>query len=74
MRISSSVSHSLLLAGAFIGVLSYGAVAQTASPPAAAPAAAQPLPPGSPLIGRPDSEAAAKLAPVAAPLDRKSVV
>jgi glucose/arabinose dehydrogenase len=33
------------------------------APPTAAPA----LPPGSPLIGRPDSEAAAKLAPVAPP-------
>ena len=32
MRISSSVPRSLLLAGAFIGVLSYGAVAQTANP------------------------------------------
>jgi glucose/arabinose dehydrogenase len=34
---------------------------------AAAPAAAPALPPGSPLIGRPASEAAAKLAPVAPP-------
>src|SRR5262249_60316742 len=35
---------------------------------AGGPAAAQPLPPGSPLIGRPDSNpAAAKLAPVAPP-------
>src|SRR5436305_8771143 len=35
---------------------------------AAAPAAAQqPLPPGSPLLGRPDSEAAKRLAPVAPP-------
>ena len=58
MRINSWVPHSLLLAGAFIGVLSYGAAAQTASPSAAAPAAAQPLPPGSPMIGRPDNEAA----------------
>ena len=57
MRISSSAPRSLLLAGAFISVLSYGAVAQTA----------QPLPPGSPLIGRPDSDAAQKLAPVASP-------
>jgi len=59
--------RSLLLAGVFLGAFTYGATAQTASPPAAAPAAAQPLPPGSPLIGRPDSEAAQKLAPVAAP-------
>jgi glucose/arabinose dehydrogenase len=59
--------RSLLLAGAFFGVLTYGAAAQQpASPPAAAPAAA-PLPPGSPMIGRPDNEAAQKLAPVAPP-------
>ena len=31
MRISSSVPRSLLLAGAFVGVLSYGAAAQTAA-------------------------------------------
>jgi glucose/arabinose dehydrogenase len=67
MRICTSVPRSLLLAGAFIGMLSYGAAAQTANPPAAAPAAAPQLPPGSPLIGRPDSEAAQKLAPVAGP-------
>jgi glucose/arabinose dehydrogenase len=34
---------------------------------AAAPAAAPALPPGSPMIGRPDNEAAVKLAPVAPP-------
>lgn len=34
---------------------------------AAAPAAAPALPPGSPLIGRPENEAALKLAPVAPP-------
>jgi glucose/arabinose dehydrogenase len=68
MRICSSAPRSLLLAGAFLGVLTYGTAAQQpASPPAAAPAAAPALPPGSPLIGRPDGEAAAKLAPVAAP-------
>ncbi|WOH65083.1 PQQ-dependent sugar dehydrogenase [Bradyrhizobium sp. BWA-3-5] len=39
-----------------------------ASPPPAAPTAAAPLPPGSPLIGRPaGNEAAAKLAPIAPP-------
>jgi glucose/arabinose dehydrogenase len=45
------------------------AAQQPASPPAAAaPAATAPLPPGSPLLGRPaDNEAAAKLAPVAPP-------
>src|ERR1700687_4101813 len=71
MMICSS-PRSLLLAGAFIGVFTYGAAAQqpaAANPPtAAAPAAAAPLPPGSPLIGRPaGNEAAAKLAPVAPP-------
>jgi len=67
----SSAPRSLLLAGAFFGALTLNAAAQQpATPPAAgaAPAAAAPLPPGSPLIGRPaDSEAAAKLAPVAPP-------
>ena len=69
MTIYSSASRSLLLAGAFFGAMTLGAAAQQpASPPAAEPAAAAPaLPPGSPLIGRPDGEAAAKLAPVAAP-------
>jgi glucose/arabinose dehydrogenase len=52
------------------------APAPAAAPVAAAPAPAPapvaaaspaPLPPGSPMIGRPDGEAAAKLAPVAAP-------
>ena len=67
----SSASRSLLLAGAFFSAFIFHAAAQQpATPPAAgaAPAAAPaPLPPGSPLIGRPDSEAAAKLAPVAPP-------
>src|SRR5258705_8067830 len=73
-----SSPRSLLLAGAFIGVFTYGAAAQQpANPPAAAPPAAAPapapaaapaLPPGSPLLGRPaGNEAAAKLAPVAPP-------
>jgi glucose/arabinose dehydrogenase len=72
MMICSSAPRSLLLAGAFIGAFTFGAAAQQqpATPPAAAPAAAPAapaLPPGSPLIGRPDNEAAAKLAPVSAP-------
>src|SRR5882672_1673231 len=70
MMIGSSAPRSLLLAGAFICVFTFGAAAQQpANPPsAAAPAAAPALPPGSPLIGRPaDNEAAAKLAPVAPP-------
>ncbi|UCF51222.1 MAG: sorbosone dehydrogenase family protein, partial [Bradyrhizobium sp.] len=63
----SSVSRRVLLAGAVFGAFTLAAAAQQpASPPASGAApAAQPLPPGSPLIGRPDSEAAAKLAPVA---------
>src|SRR6204780_5684616 len=60
---------NLCLAVGFIGALTFGAAAQQpANPPAAAAQTAAPaLPPGSPLIGRPASEAAAKLAPVAAP-------
>ena len=42
--------------------------AQQSPPPAASsPAAPQPLPPGSPLLGRPDTDAAKKLAPIAPP-------
>jgi len=70
MTICSFAPRSLVLAGAFIGIFSFGAAAQQpANPPAAAAQPAAPaLPPGSPLIGRPaDSEAAAKLAPVAPP-------
>jgi glucose/arabinose dehydrogenase len=65
-----SLPRSLLLAGALTGALTCAAAAQQpANPPAAgAPAAAAPLPPGSPLIGRPEGNAAAaKLAPVAPP-------
>ncbi len=66
-----TAQHSILLAGTIAGVLlAAPAIAQqsapAASPPAAAPAA--PLPPGSPLIGRPEgNEAASKLAPIAPP-------
>ncbi|WP_213769486.1 PQQ-dependent sugar dehydrogenase [Bradyrhizobium sp. dw_78] len=75
MRIHLSAPCSLWLAGAFIGALTLGAAAQqpaepgpSATPaPAATPAAAPALPAGSPLIGRPGSEAAAKLAPVNGP-------
>jgi glucose/arabinose dehydrogenase len=66
----SSAPRSLVLAGALFSAFTFGAAAQQpAAPPAAgAPAAAAPLPPGSPLIGRPaNSEAAAKLAPIAPP-------
>ncbi len=70
---SLSRRHSLWLAGTVGGLLLLSpATAQqppASAPPAAAPAAAPaPLPPGSPLIGRPDNNpAAAKLAPVAPP-------
>src|SRR5258707_13641438 len=70
MTICSFAPRSLVLAGAFIGIFSFGAAAQQpANPPAAAAQpAAPPLPPGSPLTGRPaNNEAAAKLAPVAPP-------
>jgi glucose/arabinose dehydrogenase len=71
MKSYSSASRSLLLAGAFFGAFTLTAVAQQPAAPApgAAPAATAPapLPPGSPLIGRPDNEAAAKLVPQVAP-------
>jgi glucose/arabinose dehydrogenase len=66
-----SLQRLFLLAGTVAGLfLTVPAFAQQppASAPAAAAPAAQALPPGSPLIGRPDdNEAAAKLAPVASP-------
>jgi glucose/arabinose dehydrogenase len=71
-----TAQRSILLAGTIAGILLAApafaqqppASAPAATPPAAAPAAAPTLPPGSPLIGRPDgNEAAAKLAPVAPP-------
>jgi glucose/arabinose dehydrogenase len=75
MRSDMFAPRSLWLAGAFFSAFTLTAAAQQpASPPAASPApapapsAAAPLPPGSPLIGRPaDNEAAAKLAPIAPP-------
>ncbi len=78
-----STARRALLAGAFIGVFTAVALAQqpdsssnttapaaAPAPPTAAPAApaqapARPVP--SSLVGRPDNEAAAKLAPVASP-------
>ena len=71
MTFRSSSRRPLLLAGAIgalvlaLPMLTLPAPAQQAPAAGAAPAA--PLPPGSPLIGRPDTEAAMKLAPVAAP-------
>ena len=69
--------RSVLLAGTIAGVLlvlpAFAQQPPASAPPASAPPAATPaappaLPPGSPLIGRPDGNAAAaKLAPVAPP-------
>lgn len=75
MSTSTSYRRGLLLAGslALLAAAAMPASAQQSPTPAPAPAApaasaAAPLPPGSPLIGRPEgNEAAAKLAPVAAP-------
>jgi glucose/arabinose dehydrogenase len=63
----SSAPRSLVLAGALLTAFTLGAAAQQPAASPAAGAAAAPLPPGSPLIGRPAGEAAAKLAPVAPP-------
>src|SRR5215475_11240430 len=57
-------TRSLLLAATMVASMAAWPAAAQQPPAAGAPAAAQPLPPGSPLIGRPDSNpAAAKLAP-----------
>jgi glucose/arabinose dehydrogenase len=61
--IGYSLPRVILLAGVCLSASSLCASAQQNSPPTGAPA----LPPGSALIGRPDNEAAVKLAPVAAP-------
>jgi glucose/arabinose dehydrogenase len=69
MTISASARRGLL-AGAIIAAFTGNAVAQQPAAPsqtAPAPAAAPALPPGSPLIGRPDGAAAARLAPVSPP-------
>jgi glucose/arabinose dehydrogenase len=70
MAFRLSIRRAMLLAGTLGTLAAFGlpASAQQAPAPAAAPALnPQPLPPGSPLIGRPDTEAAMKLAPVPAP-------
>src|SRR3954452_911176 len=59
MAFRSSTRRALLLAGTFGTLL--------AAWPVAAQQPAAPLPPGSPLIGRPDTDGAMKLAPVAPP-------
>ena len=62
---SAGVAALAMLAGtASVSVLN---AQQTPPANPAPPAAAQPLPPGSPLLGRPDTEAAKKLAPIAPP-------
>jgi glucose/arabinose dehydrogenase len=68
MAFRLSIRRAALLAGTLgiLAVLAHPAAAQQQPAPAAKPAEA-PLPPGSPLIGRPNTEAAMKLAPVAAP-------
>lgn len=67
MTVSLIARRGALFAGTVGALLAFGQ-AHAQQPPAAAPAAAPAqLPPGSPLIGRPDSEAAMKLAPVAPP-------
>ena len=70
---TTGTTRTLLLAGTIAGLVAVwpAAAQQPAAPaaPAPAPSAApeQPLPPGSPLIGRPaNNESAAKLAPIAA--------
>src|SRR3954467_13340220 len=59
MAFRFSTRRALLLAGTFGPLL--------AAWPVAAQQPAAPLPPGSPLIGRPDTDGAMKLAPVAPP-------
>jgi glucose/arabinose dehydrogenase len=69
MTFRLSGRRALLLAGTLGTLVALPAFAQQTPAPAPAPAAtpAAPLPPGSPLIGRPESEGAMKLAPVAPP-------
>jgi len=82
MTFRLSARRALLLAGTvvFVAAALPAAAQQTPAPAApavtpapapaasaATPAAAPALPPGSPLIGRPNSESAMKLAPVAPP-------
>ena len=71
MAFRLSIRRAMLLAGTLgtLALVAYPAAAQQQPAPAAAPSAAAPapLPPGSPLIGRPNTEGAMKLAPVAPP-------
>src|ERR1700682_1007169 len=67
MMICSSAPRSVLLCAFFVGVFTPAGVAQQPADPAPAATAAPALPPGSPMIGRPASEAAAKLPPAPPP-------
>ncbi len=67
MILRSISTRSLLLAGTFAALVAVAGPAGAQQPAAPAAPAAAPLPPGSPLIGRPDTEAAMKLAPVLPP-------
>ena len=75
MAFRLSIRRTMLLAGTLGTLTVYPALAQQQPAPGAAPAPAaqapalnpQPLPPGSPLIGRPNTEGAMKLAPIAPP-------
>jgi glucose/arabinose dehydrogenase len=70
MTLQSVSTRTLLLAGTFAAVIGIAGPVSAQQPPPAAPVAAPaaPLPPGSPMIGRPESEGAMKLAPVAPPV------
>jgi glucose/arabinose dehydrogenase len=62
-----AVSHRKLLAAGALGALLAAPLLTTTWPAMAQQPAAAPLPPGSPLIGRPDNQAAMKLAPINPP-------
>ena len=64
---ASVAGIALLAATASVSILNAQQTPPPAPPPAASPPAAQSPPPGSPLFGRPDTDAAKKLAPVAPP-------
>jgi glucose/arabinose dehydrogenase len=59
------VAASIL--ASFAGAAAFEAFAQQSPAPGAAPAAPAPLPPGSPMIGRPDTAEAKRLAPMVPP-------
>jgi glucose/arabinose dehydrogenase len=69
MRFRGRASAAAIFAGAIAGLMGSHAFAQQqqAQPQQAAPSTAPALPPGSPLIGQPNTAEAKKLAPVAPP-------